>query len=76
MLVMQLEQSAGITKNVLGSATGLGNEALNSATNLLAKGLFIKFSNYEMIPTERFRLGINQINRNTYTERLGENVTI
>lgn len=76
MLVMQLEQSAGITKNVLGSATGLGNEALNSATNLLAKGLFIKFSNYEMIPTERFRLGINQINRNTYTERLGENVTV
>ena len=76
MLVMQLEQSAGITKNILGSATGLGTEALNAATNLLAKGLFIKFSNYEMIPTERFRLGVNQINQDTYVERLGEDVTV
>lgn len=72
ILILQLEQSSDVTKNVLASATGLEMNDLNKALNSLTKGLFIKFSNYTMIPTERFRLGINKINRDTYTEKLGE----
>lgn len=74
MLILQLEQSTEVTKNSLEAATGLERTDLNKALNSLTKGLFIKITNYEMIPTERFRLGVNYINRDTYTERLGEEV--
>lgn len=74
MLILQLEQSASTTKNILAAATGLDNGDLNKALNTLTKGLFIKFTNYSLIPTERFRLGVNRINRDTYTEKLGEDV--
>lgn len=74
MLILQLEQCAEVTKNVLAAATGLTTEDLNKALNSLTKGLFIKFSNYSMTPTERFRLGLGRINRDTYTEKVGEHV--
>ena len=71
-LVLQLEQTASASKNMLGGATGLNNDELNKALQNLAKGLFIRFTNHEVIPTERFRLGVARINRNTITRRLGE----
>lgn len=71
-LVLQLEQTTSASKNMLGGATGLNNDELNKALQNLAKGLFIRFTNHEVIPTERFRLGVARINRNTITRRLGE----
>lgn len=72
-LILQLEQCASATKNMLSAATGLSNDDLNKALNKLTRGLFIKFANHDIIPTERFRLGLAQINRNTNVTRLGEN---
>lgn len=72
MIVLQLEQAATTTRNVLQSATGLSHDDLNKALNDLTKGLFVQFSGYDIIPTERFRLGIASINRNTHLSRLGE----
>jgi len=72
MLVLQLEQSSAVSKNMLGAATGLTNDELNKALNLLSRGLFIRFQNHDIVPTERFRLGLNEINRNTYARRVGE----
>lgn len=74
MLILQLEQSTEATKNGLAAATGLENVDLNKALNTLTKGLFIKIANYDLIPTERFRLAVNRINRDTYTEKVGEEV--
>lgn len=71
-LILQLEQTAAATKNILGAATGLTNEELNKALNQLTKGLFIRFANHDIIPTERFRLGLAQILRQTHITRLGE----
>ena len=71
-LVLQLEQAATTTKNVLQAATGMTHDDLNKALNILTKGLFVRFSNYDIIPTERFRLGVAQINKNTYLKKLGE----
>jgi adenosyl cobinamide kinase/adenosyl cobinamide phosphate guanylyltransferase len=71
-LVLQLEQCATANKNMLGGATGLNNDDLNKALQSLTKGLFIRFSNHEIIPTERFRLGLAKINRHTFVQRLGE----
>lgn len=71
-LVLQLEQSATATKNMLGASSGLSNDDLNKALNSLAKGLFVQFQDHNIVPTERFRLGLARINRNTRVQRLGE----
>ena len=71
-LILQLEQAASTTKTVLQASTGLNNDELNKALNQLTKGLFVRFANYDIIPTERFRLGVAQINKNTYIRRIGE----
>ena len=71
-LVLQLEQSASATKNMLSAATGLTNDELNKALNLASRALFIRFQNHDIVPTERFRLGLSQIVRNTFPRRVGE----
>lgn len=71
-IVQQLEQYASVTKNMLAATTGLGNEELNRTLNRLTKGLFIRVSNFEISPTERFRLTLAQIERNTHINPLGE----
>lgn len=71
-LILQLEQSASATKNMLGASSGLSNDDLNKALNRLTRGLFVRFQNHDIVPTERFRLGLAQIERKTHIERLGE----
>ena len=71
-IVQQLEQYASVTKNMLNATTGLGNEELNRTLNRLTKGLFIRVSNFEIVPTERFRLTLANINRNTHISPIGE----
>ena len=57
---------------MLSAATGLSQDELNKALNRLSKGLFIRFNNHNIYPTERFRLGLSQLNRNIHVERIGE----
>ena len=71
-LVLQLEQYAYTSKNMLGAATGLSNDDLNKALTNLTRGLFIRFSNHDILPTERFRLGMAKIVRATRALRIGE----
>ena len=71
-IVQQLEQYASVTKNMLNATTGLGNDELNRTLNRLTKGLFIRVSNFEIVPTERFRLTLANINRNTHISPVGE----
>lgn len=72
-LIIQLEQSASASKQTLAATTGLPMDDLNKALSRLTSGLFIRFSNNDIIPTERFRLGVAQVNRDTVPQRLGEN---
>jgi len=71
-LIMQLEQCASATKNMLGAASGLPNDELNKALNRLTRGLFIRFANHDIVPTERFRLALAQIERKTIVRGVGE----
>lgn len=75
-IILQLEQTASASRSMLNGATGMTNDELSKALQNLAKGYFIRFTNYDIIPTERFRLGVSAINRNVYIRRVGEpNVT-
>lgn len=71
-LVLQLEQCATTNRNMLAAATGLTNDELNKALMLLTRGLFIRYQMHDIVPTERFRLGMTQIARNTSALRVGE----
>lgn len=71
-LVLQLEQSAATNRNMLAAATGLTTDELNKALMLLTRGLFIRYQAHDIMPTERFRLGMTRINRNTRALRVGE----
>ena len=71
-LILQLEQCATASKNMLAAATGLTNDELNKALNKLTRGLFRKFAAHDIVPTERFRLGLEKINKKTNIRRLGE----
>lgn len=72
MLVLQLEQCSSTSRNILMAATGMEQKDLNMALNRLTKMLFIKYSNHDIIPTERFRKGLAELNRSTYAPRIGE----
>lgn len=71
-LIMHLEQCAQTSKNMLGAATGFSNDELNRLLNRLTASLFIRFTNHNIIPTERFRIGLTKINRETFVRRVGE----
>ena len=71
-LVLQMEQCSSASKNMLGAASGLSNDDLNKTLHRLTKGLFIRFVNHDIVPTERFRLGLARIQRNTFPRRVGE----
>lgn len=72
MLILQLEQCSSTSKAILLAATGMTQEELNKALNRLTKALFIKFNNHDIVPTERFRIGLTRIQKNTYAPRIGE----
>lgn len=71
-LIMQLEQSSDSNKNTLSASTGLEPPDLNKMLNRLTKGLFIRFINNNIVPTERFRLGLARINKDSDVRRVGE----
>jgi len=71
-MILQLEQSSAVTKNMLAAATGLDTGELNAVLMRLTKGLFIQIQNHDIVPTERFRLGLGKLNRSTSMARLGE----
>lgn len=71
-LILQLEQCSSASRPMLCAATGLTNDELSKALNLLTKGLFVRFVNHDIMPTERFRLGLTHLSRNTHVAGLGE----
>lgn len=71
-MLLHLEVSTTTSKNALQAATGLSNDEYNAIMNRMVSGMFIIFSKYDIIPTERFRLGMSKINRNTRVLRVGE----
>lgn len=71
-LILQLEKAAVCSKNMLSSASGLSPDDLNKALSRLTKALFIRYQGYDIVPTERFRIGMARINKNTVVQRVGE----
>jgi DNA primase len=71
-LILQLEQCSTTNRKILTAVTGMNSDDLNKTLNALTKTLFIKYNNHEIIPTERFRMGLSKIERKTYVPKVGE----
>lgn len=71
-LVLQLEQVSKSNKAMLQSASGLDNQEYNVIMAKLVRGMFIRYSNADILPTERFRLGMARINRNSSVGSIGD----
>ena len=71
-LLLHLEQVPSTNKNAMQAATGLENDKYNALVNRLLSGFFIKFSKYDIIPTQKLRMGMSRIDRNARIRRLGE----
>lgn len=71
-LILQLEQQVDITRAMLESTTGLEPQELRKGLQELTRGYFIKVDNTNIIPTERFRRTLNNINKGTHIGRVGE----
>ena len=71
-ILLQLERLSSTNKQNLMAATGLDAELYNKFMQRLTQGLFIQFEGYDIIPTQRFRLGMSKINRAGVIHRIGE----
>lgn len=71
ILVQQLERVSRGSKHMLQASTGLGQEELNRALMRLSKGLFVRFENFDIVPTERFRMGCAALDRRIHVTEAG-----
>jgi hypothetical protein len=71
-MLLQLERLSRTNKQNLMAATGLDTEMYNKMMQKLTQGLFITYEGYDILPTQRFRLGMSKINRAGTIHRVGE----
>lgn len=71
-LLLQLERISRTSKNNLMAATGLASDDYNKLMRSLVSGLFVTFEGYDIVPTQRFRLGMSSINRAGVIRKVGE----
>ncbi len=71
-LLIMLEQESKPSRNSLMAAVGLDANTYNGFMSQLIRGSFVKLSGMDVLPTERFRLGMAKINRNGSLVRIGE----
>ena len=71
-LLLMLEQEARPSRNTLMAAVGLDTKDYNILMNQLIRGSFVKLVGNDVLPTERFRLGMAKVPRNATVTRLGE----
>lgn len=71
-LIQELERQSYISRNMLFASAGLSQEELSRCLNRLARGMFIRYTSQNISPTQRFRLGMHQINKNTILNKCGE----
>lgn len=71
-LLLMLEQEARPSRNTLMAAAGLETKDYNLLMNQLIRGSFVKLVGNDVLPTERFRLGMARVPRDVTVPRLGE----
>jgi hypothetical protein len=64
-----LENTSGVTRPTLRDIAGMDNEEFSIVLNEMARLYLFKWGGNNLIPSERFRRGMQRINRNIKVER-------
>lgn len=75
-LIYTLNTQSETNSNVLAATTGLDRPELNKILQRMVRAYFIKFDNNNIIPTTRYRLTAENIDKNVIIDRVGENLQI
>lgn len=70
-LMNQLERVGKTNRNMLMNAAGLTSDELSNALRKLSANMFVILGQFDIVPTERFRIGMTRIERNMHVRRLG-----
>lgn len=71
-MLLILEQECSPSRNTVLAAAGVDANTYNGFMSQLIKGYFVRLNGSDILPTERFRLGMKKINRSTSLRRIGE----
>lgn len=71
-LLIQLERCTKTTKQNLMAAAGLDLDTYNKLMQQLTRSYMVTLSGYNIEPTQRFRKGMNLINRDVNIHKIGE----
>lgn len=72
VMLKQLEMSTEMTQRDLQVVSGLDNKEFPKVFNSLVKSDFVTMNGSKLIPTQRFRSAMNQINKDVYMPKIGE----
>jgi predicted transcriptional regulator len=73
VLLQQLEMSTEMSQRDMQMMSGLDQKEFTKVMNQLVQYSFITFPNAKALPTQRFRMAMNQINKGVYMKKVGEN---
>lgn len=73
-VLLHLETSSETTRNNLQAISGLEPKDFTAYVNRLVANKFVRFMKHEIVPTEKFRKGMKQINRTIRVPRVGESI--
>lgn len=73
-LLLHLETSSETTRNNLQAISGFEPKDFSAYVNRLVANKFVRFHRHEIVPTEKFRKGMAQINRTVQVTRVGEGI--
>ena len=72
-VIQHLEMNSTTTRNSLAAVAGLSSDEINKVVNGLVKGFFVRINEHSILPTERYRMTLKQVNREHLSvRRLGE----
>lgn len=72
IMLKQLEMSTDISRNQLMAVSGLDRDEFSKTINQLARYSFVQLKGEKIVPTQKFRKAIRQINKNVYLKKVGE----
>jgi hypothetical protein len=73
VMLQQLEINTDMTQRQLQSISGLDQKEFNKTVNQMIKYSFVQYVGERLVPTQRFRQAMSQIDRNIYMSKVGEN---
>lgn len=72
-VIQHLEMNSSTTRNSLAAVAGLSSDEINKVVNNLVRGYFVRINEYNILPTERYRMTLKYIDRDSlHIRRLGE----